>query len=227
MFGKHIDTMRYPMLTNDDDENPSLRTHDEYLKDAINATKLHKIVRGVKGLTVLSKIPSFDCIWNFPLEYMHTIILGVTQQMLNMWISNPKHQFCLCRTKRIEINRRLLAMQPPHEIHRLPRSLVDAAKWKATEWRAWLLFYCYPCLKDVLDDKALDSFMLFSQSIYCLLQSEISVLDLKECEIDLMRFVGETEIFYGEIAMTFNVHVITHVVQSVIKCGPLWGNSTF
>ncbi|XP_071653015.1 uncharacterized protein [Temnothorax longispinosus] len=226
-FGKHIDTMRYPMLTSDDDENPSLRTHDEYLKDAINAAKLHKIVRGVKGLTVLSKIPSFDCIWNFPLEYMHTFILGVAQQMWNMWISNPKHQFYLSRTKRIEINRRLLAMQPPHEIHRLPRSLVDAAKWKATEWRAWLLFYCYPCLKDVLDDKALDSFMLFSQSIYRLLQSEISVLDLKKCEIDLMRFVGETEIFYGETAMTFNVHVITHVVQSVIKCGPLWGNSTF
>ena len=42
-----------------------------------------------------------------------------------------------------------------------------------------------------------------------------------------MKFVGETQIFYGVSFITFNVHCIIHYCLAVRKIGPLWGTSAF
>lgn len=214
--------MRYPMFQ----ENPELRSHESHKNDVYEVTKLQKIVRGVKGESELMKMPLFDSVWGYPVDYMHGILLGVTKQMWNIWIM-PGHKFSLTAQKRLIINKRLRAIKPPHEIHRIPRDLISKAKWKATEWRSWLLFYSYPCLCGVLENTFLQSFLLLVQSVYILLKTDISEENLLQCELDLVRFVGECEILYGEEVITFNMHSLLHLVQSVRKSGPLWATSTF
>lgn len=43
----------------------------------------------------------------------------------------------------------------------------------------------------------------------------------------LTQFVGQMPGLYGETAMTFNVHQLTHLSSTVRRMGPLWANSAF
>lgn len=208
--------MRYPLNENE----PGIRTHDEYLIDVANAQALGKSIRGVKGFSSLITLSDFDCVWGFPVEYMHGILLGVTRQLWELWIK-PGTPWYLDLTNQAEINRRLLNIKPPKEIHRDPRSMKNRSKWKASEWRSWLLFYCIPCLSGILQPNIFRSLLLFVRSIHTLLSMNITENDLIRCEIDLITFVGDCQTIYGKGAMTFNLHSLLHVVQSVRESGPL------
>lgn len=111
-------------------------------------------MNGVKGPSIMSALDGFDCIWGFPLDYMHTILLGVTHQLWTYWRSHH-----LDPTAHRIINNRLLNIKPPSEIHRSPRALNKNNKWKATEWRSWLLYYSIPCMTDILRQELLDSYI--------------------------------------------------------------------
>lgn len=179
-------------------------------------------VKGVKGPCVLEKLPGFDCIWGFPYDYMHGVLLGVTRQIWNVWSKN-----FLSPNQHKLINKRLLEIKPPLEIHRTPRLLKEKSKWKASEWRSWLLFYSIPCLSGILDDELLNSFKLLVKSIYRLLTAKITEAELFQCEYDLLLFVNDSQRLYGPQFMTFNVHILLHAVDSVRNNGPLWATSTF
>ncbi|XP_011685212.1 PREDICTED: uncharacterized protein LOC105448390 [Wasmannia auropunctata] len=64
-------------------------------------------------------------------------------------------------------------------------------------------------------------------SLFILLQNNITDKELQKCEIDLLRFVADFEILYGKENVTFNIHALLHIVESVRMCGPLWATSTF
>ncbi|XP_024887094.1 uncharacterized protein LOC112464375 [Temnothorax curvispinosus] len=69
--------------------------------------------------------------------------------------------------------------------------------------------------------------MKFRDCVNTLLKSEISEAELRKCECDLLQFVGECEILYGKEVMTFNLHSMLHLCESVRQSGPLWASSTF
>ncbi|XP_011685304.1 PREDICTED: uncharacterized protein LOC105448453 [Wasmannia auropunctata] len=216
-------TMRYLLQEND----PEIRTHTTYLKNMKEAMISNRTIKGVKGFSVLSNLPHFDMIWGFPVEYMHGVLLGVVKQLWKMLIDHkcPIH---LTPRQQKEVNKRLLNITPPHEIHRSPRSLTgQKCKWKASEWRSWILFYCIPCLTGILDDQAVQHIALLSKTIFILLQTSISEAELSECEYNMLKFVGLFQVMYGDKYVTFNVHSLLHLVQSIRFSGPLWTTSTF
>ena len=43
----------------------------------------------------------------------------------------------------------------------------------------------------------------------------------------LMKFVRDVEDLYGLSSCTFNVHLMTHLVDGVKSCGPLWATSAY
>jgi hypothetical protein len=80
----------YPFLENNFDE--SRRTHDKNLQygqmaERISKGKQQKVVRGVKGVSFLYKVPNFDCVWDVPIDYMHCVCLGVIKSLFNLWLS--------------------------------------------------------------------------------------------------------------------------------------------
>lgn len=166
-------------------------------------------------------------IWAFVRDYLHADLIGVVLLLWAIWCDqqSPIH---LTKVQQELVNERLMNMTPPHEIHRLVRPLKsEKCKWKASEWRSWLLFYAIPCLTGILDDYALQHFSLYVNSIHTLLKTTITERDLEKVEYDLQQFVVIFEALYGEKYVTFNVHSVKHLVNCVRYCGPLWAVSTF
>ncbi|XP_025154650.1 uncharacterized protein LOC105181391 isoform X2 [Harpegnathos saltator] len=121
-------------------EDDLQRNHETYLTDIQEVEDTQRAVNGVKG---------------------------AVRQMWAEW-NSPSSSFYLSRQQRDCIDKRLLNIKPPKEIHRLPRALKEG-KLKASEWRSWTLFYSVPCLTGILNDNALASFILLVRSINVLL----------------------------------------------------------
>ena len=225
----HDRSMRYPLSEIED----KLRTHESNLKDMKIVMKSCRFVNGVKGMSALATdLPCFDSICNYGFEYMHNGTLGIPKQ-IHEHLTTPsfwtdlEESFCLTPTSRQEINERLRRIRPTIEIHRLPRPLTEKSKWKATEWRSWTLFYLLPCLKGILEEKALKSLLLFSRSLHTLLKDEITDKELMEVEKDILTFVGETNVLYGIHVMRYNMHILLHMVRSSQKCSRIKSTSVF
>lgn len=200
-----------------------LRTHDSHMEDIQNAENTKTSFRGVKERSVLCDCQYFDSVWGYAFDSMHTVALGVAKQVLYLLIS----QKILTAKDREKINLRLLQIQPAHDLNRLPESLDHKGKWKATQWKSWLLFWSIPVMFDLLPEENLEHYALLVRAIFTLSKTEITPREMKNCEIDLIKFVGKFQILYKMESMTFNVHLLLHAVDSVRKCGPLWAISTF
>lgn len=55
----------------------------------------------------------------------------------------------------------------------------------------------------------------------------ISERNLTICEMNILQFERDCQIIYGVNSMTFNLHLLLHIVESVRQSGPLWSTSTF
>ncbi|CAG9773385.1 unnamed protein product [Ceutorhynchus assimilis] len=214
------------------DQDYPLRNHTSAIENMKTALVTSRRIKGYKGISAVITIPDFNVVWGAPIDYMHNALLGVVKQVFEIWTtynySENNNNFYIGSPSTLKlINEKLLNISPPSEIHRKPRSLFERAKWKASEYRSWLLFSSLPCLNGILHNRYLQHFALLQKSIFILLQTNIEQYDLSQCDKYLKQFVKDFETFYGPSAMTFNVHLLTHLVECVTYCGPLWAMSTF
>ena len=202
---------------------PSLRTSHNQAQYAIRAESLNEPVKGVKGLSVVDVLPTFDTVNGFTPEYMHSVCQGVGRQLSNHWFDSANHaeDFYLGR-KANKVDERLAAISPPSEITRAPRSVKEQKFWKASEWQAFLL-YGLVILKGLLPHVYLQHFF----RVYTLLGDKITSDNLLHAKACLIKFVTDMESLYGLTACTFNVHQLTHLADGVRYCGPLWATSAF
>lgn len=209
------------------EQNSIHRTNASHIKD-VKIAEGGSTENGIKGPSCLMELPNFDMVWSFPFEYMHGLLLGVTHQLWKEW-KDGDSPYKIKKTEINTIEKRFLTITPTHEIHRLPRSgiIQGTAKPKGSELKSWLLYYSLPCLNGILPDCALNHFALLVKSAYTLLKYEVTEEELQDCEKDLLEFVVMYECLYGEKSMTFNVHSLLHVAESVRKTGPLCVNSAF
>ncbi|XP_040074074.1 uncharacterized protein LOC115330680 [Ixodes scapularis] len=206
----------------------SLRNGHRMQRQAAEALENGHPVKGVKGPTVLSLIPEFDCGSGFVVDYMHCVLLGVVRTFLHLWFDSKYHGESWYMGRQVEVvDKKLLAIKPPDYITRTPRSLKHRCYWKASELRAWLLFYSFPALHQSLPDVYFDHFALLVGAVYLLLSESVSVEDIDISERLLLRFVYGVKNLYGERFCSFNVHQLTHIADSVRNWGPLWSTSAF
>lgn len=184
---------------------------------------------GVMGLSCLVSLPKFQIIKGFGVDYMHCVCIGVVRNFLNFFM-NPKHYkraFYLNKTKLSVLEKKFLSIKPISEIERKPKPFANRCDYTANEQRSILLYYFPVCLIGVLPSKYLNNFQLLSFAIYILLKPSISNDDLTKAEKYLKDFVYGFEILYGKSAMVMNIHLLTHIVESVRHLGPLWTQSAF
>lgn len=205
----------------------SNRTHESHMQDVQSCLENGKVIRGVKGESVLSSLPFIDMVWSFGYEYMHAL-LGIVRQIWNEW-KKAGHLYHLKPEQVKEIEKKFLSVTPTQDIQRLPRPgvLTGQLKRKASEEKFWLLVASLPCLKGILNEAALEHYCLLVKSAYTLLKTEITEDELKQCERDLLQFVVEYEMIYGIERMTFNVHSVLHAPTSIRMTGPLCYGSAF
>lgn len=214
--GVWFDAVKYPFPANEE-----LRTHDLYLIEAKRAELegSSEQTRGSKGFAALSVSEGFDMIWGFSIDYLHNFLLRVTPTLFTyIHLSLGKKQI---------LDIRLDWLTPSHGIKRLPRPFTVSADWKAEEWKAFLLYYCIPLCWDLLSEEQLWLLSLLVSSMYNLLKTEITPEDIRESRKNLELFGEKFQELFGESSVSNNVHLLIHVVLSVLHCGPLWAVSTF
>lgn len=202
-----------------------LRTHQSIQKQGQEALKLNKPVKGIKGICVLSILPELDLSTCLVPECMHSIFLGIVKRFMVLWfIKNPK----IGLKKRItDIDNILLGIKPPNTFKRLPRSVTECKKYKATEFYNWLLFYSIPILYEFLEEKYFQHWLVLVISVYTLLKKEINQNEATKVEELLNLFVKNVERLYGDKEMTYNLHQLLHLPLYVKRWGPLWATSAF
>ena len=205
-----------------------LRTNDNTEAFVLEAGDTTKPCFGVKGPSLLSRIPNFDIIRGMVPDYMHCMCLGVVRQMATLWLDTKYHnqRYYLGSFVR-DMNIRLLSIKPPCSVSRTPRSLCDMKYWKAHEWLVWLLFYSLPVMRGFLCEPYYAHWSVLVKCVSILIGVNISDAQLNQCESALMTFVIDFSKLYGEEHVSFNVHQTLHIVDSVRDCGPLWTHSAF
>lgn len=121
-----------------------------------------------------------------------------------------------------EINKRLNRIKPPEEFRRTPRSITTFKHWKASEFRAWLLYYSLPVLSDLMPGDYIHHLSLLVSAIHILLASDVDFAHSL-----LVAFYNLLPQLYPSKICTMNMHSLVHLSKFVHCWRPLWCYSCF
>ncbi|XP_036142749.1 uncharacterized protein LOC105834125 isoform X1 [Monomorium pharaonis] len=161
-------------------------------------------------------------ITQFPLDYMHLVCLGVMKKLLNLWIRGVKN----IKLRASEINQlsadlKTLVSHIPIEFSRKPRGLDELDRWKATEFRLFLLYTGLITMWSYLPINYLRNFY----ALHCAISILCNPIDCKNNNAYahelLVYFVQTFKILYSEKYVTYNVHNLIHLHEDVKNYGCL------
>lgn len=206
------------------------RTYQQVIESAACAVEEGGVVQGVKTASPLLELKDihFDIVEGFSVDYMHCVLLGCVRQLMNLWFSSKHHRqtWYLGRVT-TQIDKMLTGIKPPHDISRLPRSTSELAYWKASEFKNWLFYYSVPILSEVMPKRFFEHYCLLVAAVEKLCKSGIGERDLMTANELLSQFIRKMQHLYGIEEMTYNIHQLNHLVDSVATSGPLWATSAF
>lgn len=210
--------------------NESRRTVQEFIQfiDADEDEKLamdESIVKHIRSPTSL--VHALDVVEDLPLDYMHLVCLGVIRRMLVFLTS--KIPVKLSRNSRTTINASIeqTAKNSPIEVTRKPRTLNHLDKFKAVEFRFFLLYIGPIVLKGSMPTEQYQHFLLLHTSMKILCSDKVSHEELEEVNGYLEAFVQHCSKFYGRRFITYNVHSVIHLPDDYIRFGNIESVSAF
>ena len=171
---------------------------------------------------------SLGMVSGFPLDYMHLICLGVMRKLFMLWLKGPLT--CRLSSQNIaKLSQRLTDARShvPLEFSRRPRALRELDRWKATEFRQFLLYTGPVLLKGILNNAIYHNFLLLSVGIHILINSRLTEDCTEYANALLTSFVQHFGELYGKKYISYNVHNVTHLVEDVKRHGVLDNFSTF
>lgn len=163
------------------------------------------------------------------LDYMHLACLGVMRKLFYIWEKGPLPNRLSGRTfKELSAYLVFVSVFVPSEFARRPRSLNDLHRFKATEFRQFLLYVGPVALKKILPVNLYEHFLEFHTAIFILLTNKAHCPDWNSKSRALFKlFVSKMERFYGVQNMSYNVHSLIHLADDGINYGNLDNVSAF
>lgn len=202
--------------------NHPLRTDEEYIR-CLDEDH-HK-----EGRSPLSMLP-IGMVSQVPFEYMHLVCLGVMKKLLSAWIYGKYSRLSKLSGRSIHIMcTRLNNLKEycPSDFARRPRSLDICSKYKATEFRQFLLYTGPVVTYGVLDERLYKHFLFLHAAIRVMVSNSSSRQHLSFAELALQKFVYRSENLYGPTFNTYNVHGLLHLISDVRRFGCLDSFSAF
>lgn len=159
-----------------------------------------------------------SCVKGFPLDYMHLICLGVTRRMLLFLMRGPRvcklsqHQLSLVSAALKGMSNRL-----PSEFARQPRSLALIDRWKATEFRQFILYTSIIAMKDIVSAEIYKTSLSLTVALSILLNSNNYIRNgyLSYARELLEYFVQQCHDVFGPHFVVYNVHNVIHLADDV------------
>ncbi len=164
----------------------------------------------------------------FPLDYMHLVCLGVVRKLLQTWLRGP----LTVRLPALIVDRmsgKLQSMRPyvPIEFARRPRSLRELDRWKATEFRQFLLYTGPVVLAGIPGPEHVLTISCSCQLLISMLVSP-EHLNLADYAGQMLKsFVNHFGELYGTDQIVYNVHCLVHLADEVKRHGCLDSFSAF
>lgn len=169
------------------------------------------------GLSPLTRIPGLDMVYHFSLDFMHLCCLGVMKKFLNDYWIEGNRQVKLSHSQKYRLSAMLLEFQSqiPIDFQRTTRTLNNISKWKATEYRFFLLYALPILLKDILPEKLYNHFMLFHVGCRILCSDEFCSKYIEHAATYLRMFVSLGNQLYGIESQILNMHSLIHLADDV------------
>lgn len=215
----------------------ALRTHQMALDSGQSIlNKLNYDTKGIKGLSSMIAFKDYDLSRGFAIDYMHGALSGATNLLVDIWLGTKKLRYQdsesyrfkpLSPQQRLELNRRIMSLKPTTQIRHKPRPIHDRGFFTADEYRSILWYYLPFSLSGLIDRKLINNFKLLSDATYILCKTQITRDEVLKAGSMLRQFADEFQHFYGVNAVTINIHMLRHYVESVLNSGPLWCHSMF
>ena len=182
---------------------------------------------GIIGYTPLLDIKGFDFQRSFIPDYLHSICLGVIKYLMMIWINGKKTDSWFISKNQMDILViRMQQIKPPHEISRSQFNLKKIGQWKASQFRAFALYF-YPVLDGILPQPYYLHFCSLSYTLHLLLQESAKKTAVRKTLPLCESFVRDVEILYGRKYVTYNFHLLPHLTPTALDWGLLWANATF
>lgn len=190
------------------EHNASARTHSDF-------ESFHDIAHHRNNERIpLLKIINFDIIKHFSLDYMHLCCLGVMKKLLHHWCTVQ-----LSLPFRNKLSKRMVtfAKYVPCEFNRTARPISELHRYKATEFRLFLLYLGPVVLKQILPNDYYEHFLLFHVAIRILLHTKLYLNTewLNTARQMLLIFVNKCSTLYGKEFCIFNIHNLVHITDDV------------
>jgi len=166
-----------------------------------------------KGTSPLSMLP-IGMVSQVPFEYMHLVCLGVMKKLLSAWICGKYSQLSKLSARSISIissRLEILTTYCPSDFARRPRSLNICSKYKATEFRQFLLYTGPVVTYGILDEQIYTHFLFLHAAIRILVSSSSSKNYLNFADLALKKFVDRCGHFYGPTFYSYNIHGLLHL----------------
>lgn len=185
------------------------------------------------GVSVIEQLPSFDLIESVPLDYMHLVCLGVMKRMLahqkyGFVFGKPPYKLRSRDIQRLNIRLQRFSSFIPIEFSRRTRKITDCKRYKASEFRTFLLYVGPVVFKNILSKFQYHNFLVLSVAISVLI--DVRAYDekwLKYAEELINCFISGCKELYGFNFFSLNIHSLMHLVDCCRRFGPLDKFSAF
>lgn len=186
-----------------------------------------------RGPSPLSVLP-IGLVTGFVYDYMHLVCLGVVRKLLKFWqggaLRSGENVASRLSSGDLKLlSERLVKLSSciPQEFARWPRAVSEVDRWKATEFRLFLLYTGPVTLPGILPQSVYDHFMLLSVGITLLVSPAYCQLYNEYAHSLLVSFVQLASTLYGNDFLVYNVHGLVHLANDVKRHGSLDGFSSF
>lgn len=205
-----LGTTVYPL---DKSKPPPKRTKEDTVANMKRLETKTRKINCVKAVSPLIFLNNFNIVDSFVPDYMHCILLGIAKQITNLLMSKDEDKD--------HYQTLLDSIKLPYQVSRLTRPIADNKFWNARVWENWVLYLSQTLFGTRLATKYLKCWSLLVESLHILLRTEISFQELDHAESMLVKFHELTQHLFSKRSMSFNIHQLLHIVDSVRNWGPL------
>lgn len=182
---------------------------------------------GFKGIAPVVCHKNYDLVNSTVIDYLHCICLGTVKHTFELWTDRKyKDKDWYIGKWTQEIDLLLDDIKVSRQTSRPPRNFQLFSSWKGSEFRNLLVLYSI-VFQYFVSEPYLSNFLKLSRAIYIFLGCEITVEAFEEASQLIFDYVTEFQELYGLEAMVHNMHLVSHIPQTVIQNGPLWCYSAF
>ncbi|XP_031779574.1 uncharacterized protein LOC116416186 [Nasonia vitripennis] len=169
------------------------------------------------GVSPLSTVtPALNMVSQFILDPMHLVYLGCTKRLLEYLLLPSTRAAKLSATFKSELVRRTKPIYNdiPAEFCIKMRSIDHFSKYKAVEFKFFLLYAAPVLFIELLSDDLYGHFMLLT--VACRFLCDIfENIQISEARRYLTDFVDLTSTRYGETFVSLNVHNLIHLCDDI------------